>query len=352
MVDEVAEPSITEREKSHLSTVSTSVAENDTLRTRSRSPAIDGSIHLSPSHPSEHLPSPQLTVDELKPEPDFHPVPELPAAEPAVEPTVEPTVEPIVEPEQEPDHEMEVEQMRESVPEPEVALESEHEGEQEPQPEPEPEQEPEGVPGQPEEEETEMKVDKVHPEHQDDLGSIAATTSSSSLSQQTVESITVPEHPQEVPSEVPMVVDDEPPPPPEEEGKDNPQPDPPQEEEEEEEEDSGPPMIIIIEELDTPATRREKNMRRKAERAAAKAAALAKAQAATRSESLPGPSQSGGAKWDTISELSSLSGLSDDEGREEPAKVPIIVVEPKPAISPAVIALKSGEMIPEGTLGE
>ena len=81
-------------------------------------------------------------------------------------------------------------------------------------------------------------------------------------------------------------------------------------------------------------------MRKTAERGAAKAAALTKAQLATCSKPLPGPSQSGDAKRDTISKLSSSSGLSDDESCEEPTMGPTIVVDRKPTTSPVVIALK------------
>lgn len=52
----------------------------------------------------------------------------------------------------------------------------------------------------------------------------------------------------------------------------------PVEEEEESDEDDGSPRIIIIEELDTPATRREKNMRKKEEKLRREAEAAAMAQ--------------------------------------------------------------------------
>ncbi|KAF7794968.1 hypothetical protein EIP86_006111 [Pleurotus ostreatoroseus] len=102
-----------------------------------------------------------------------------------------------------------------------------------------------------------------------------------------------------------------------------------QEEEEEEEEDS-PPRIIIIEELDTPATRREKNMRRKVERLrlAAEAAALREAEAqeaedpeanatGSREEKDGGGDDVEMASQSDLTSLGSTHGESDEEDADQ-----------------------------------
>ncbi|KAK7676664.1 hypothetical protein QCA50_020408 [Cerrena zonata] len=273
---------VVEREKSHLSTLSTSIAENDTLRTRSRSPGAEGSMRLSPLPISEHQSSPQPAVEEPKPDP-------------GPEPEAEPTSEPVLVKSQE--------------------------------------------------EETVMSIDDHHQEHPE----VESSNSSSSLSQPSTGSQAVSEHPNEPALEDTTTVDDHPP----EETAEVSQPqNMAEEEEEEEEEDTGPPRIIIIEELDTPATRREKNIRKKAERERAKAAArateFAQAQLRADPEPIAGPSHSSQPSWDADSELSSLSGLSDEE--EEPSQELRAKIDPQPSTSPAVINLGPGEKLQEGTL--
>lgn len=106
---------------------------------------------------------------------------------------------------------------------------------------------------------------------------------------------------------------------------------------------------IIVETLDTPALRREKSMRRKAERERLRLAAEAHAQGTT--SSAAGPSTY------MRSESSSLTDLdlgvggddNDEQGRRRP-QVPdksIVVVEPK---DPAVVVLADGETLEGGTL--
>ncbi|KAJ8483195.1 hypothetical protein ONZ51_g4868 [Trametes cubensis] len=151
---------------------------------------------------------------------------------------------------------------------------------------------------------------------------------------------------------------------------------------EEEEEDSGPPRIIIIEELDTPATRREKNMRKKKERQAAREAAAREAAArsagavssaapASRHEQpIAGPSRL--RDEELAEDDSDLTDLSEVEGTtqrseeisglagpgilQRPAEGPVVFRSsrrnpPPPAeVEPGAITLKPGERLEGGTL--
>lgn len=116
---------------------------------------------------------------------------------------------------------------------------------------------------------------------------------------------------------------------------------------------------IIIEELDTPATRREKASRRKAEKAAAAVAAVT-----SQSQARHGPPTR--EKGDGHeSDLSSLSELeSEEEGRDEagpkeqqPVEIPIPAppitgpsTAPQPA-GPGAVTLPEGKTLEGGTLG-
>ena len=115
---------------------------------------------------------------------------------------------------------------------------------------------------------------------------------------------------------------------------------------------------IIIEELDTPATRREKASRRKAEKKAAAAAAVA---ATAQSQAQHARDKGNGHE----SDLSSLSELEseDDGGREVAPKErqPVKVLPPAPPIAgpstapqpaePGVVILPEGKTLEGGTLG-
>ncbi|CAL1713966.1 unnamed protein product [Somion occarium] len=144
----------------------------------------------------------------------------------------------------------------------------------------------------------------------------------------------------------------------------------PVEEPEEEEEEPTPRKVIIIETLDTPATRREKYLRKREERRlareaeeAAMAARLTRSHA-TLESGLPvaGPSRlSVGTQErgvDALSELSSLSGLSDEEDeemliaattREERTATSKTPPQERPR-EPGVIRLGEGERLEGGTL--
>ncbi|KAI0737339.1 hypothetical protein C8Q80DRAFT_1358849 [Daedaleopsis nitida] len=110
---------------------------------------------------------------------------------------------------------------------------------------------------------------------------------------------------------------------------------PPPESEPEPEPDRGPRRIIIIEELDTPAIRRKKYLRRKAEREAAREAAAAEVAAAERRER--------GIADDAMDVDSDLTDLSDLEDEPQPVvppprartPVPVLVPMPAPASSSA-----------------
>lgn len=120
--------------------------------------------------------------------------------------------------------------------------------------------------------------------------------------------------------------------------------------------------VIVIEELDTPATRREKSMKRKAEREEAMRlaqAAMPEIEAEVQPE-------------EVISELSSLSESESvdiepesEDGDEEVSVVPavsktpekLVRVAPKPSTSvvtgkPGEIILGPGEKLESGTLGK
>ncbi|KAI0326259.1 hypothetical protein GY45DRAFT_1310767 [Cubamyces sp. BRFM 1775] len=150
----------------------------------------------------------------------------------------------------------------------------------------------------------------------------------------------------------------------------------------EEEEDSGPPRIIIIEELDTPATRREKNMRKKMERQAAREAAAREAAArsvATGSSTAPAPRHEqpiAGPSRLRDEELgeddSDLTDLSEVEGTtqrseeipgsagpgvlQQPTEGPVVFRSsrrkppPPVEVEPGAIMLKPGERLEGGTL--
>ncbi|KAH9945753.1 PHD-zinc-finger like domain-containing protein [Amylocystis lapponica] len=109
---------------------------------------------------------------------------------------------------------------------------------------------------------------------------------------------------------------------------------------------------IIIEDLDTPATRREKHLRRKAEkewRNSEKAAA-----ATTTSVSAPVPSQPDNeeaeerAALESDSDLTDLTGESDDEDMEEEDAVEKEL--PKVEVEPGEVVLAEGEYLEGGTL--
>lgn len=104
-----------------------------------------------------------------------------------------------------------------------------------------------------------------------------------------------------------------------------------------------PRNVIIIEELDTPAIRREKNQRRREEKL------RLKAQKEAEEAGIPfrqaGPS--GALDMDLGSELSSLSDLSGDEDSSPKSKR---FVPPK-AREPGEIVLAPGAMLEGGTLG-
>ncbi|KAH9893591.1 hypothetical protein C8Q73DRAFT_761641 [Cubamyces lactineus] len=150
---------------------------------------------------------------------------------------------------------------------------------------------------------------------------------------------------------------------------------------EEEEEDSGPPRIIIIEELDTPATRREKNMRKKRERQAAREAAAREAaarSAAAGSSTAPAPQHQPVAGPSRLrdEELgeddSDLTDLSEVEGTtqrseeipgsagpgvlQRSAEGPVVFRSsrrkppPQAEVEPGAIVLKPGERLEGGTL--
>lgn len=237
------------------------------------------------------------------------------------------------------DVQQEPEAVSEPAPHPESApvldQEQEHEGEQEHEQEQEPEHE---------------------PEHEPEQGEAPA------LEQ-------VPELEQEPDPEVPQAPAEERP------------------QEEDEEEDAGPIKIIYIDELDTPATRKEKNLLKKLKRQAAREAREAAARAAAGESSpapVPGPSPrhkqpsvgpsrsrlSSDALDDYDSELTDLSD-GDDDGEpdveipsaagpgvlQRPEEGPAMFRSsrrgPPPAqeVEPGSIVVKPGEKLEGGTLG-
>ncbi|KAI0364675.1 hypothetical protein BV20DRAFT_1116249 [Pilatotrama ljubarskyi] len=161
-----------------------------------------------------------------------------------------------------------------------------------------------------------------------------------------------------------------------------PQQPPPEEQPEAEEEDTGPPRIIIIEELDTPATRREKNLRKKLERQAAREAAARSAAAgsstapASRHEQSPiaGPSRlSEEALGDEDSDLTDLSEVEESTQQgddipsaaqpgvlQQPEQGPVVFRSsrrappappaPPPEVEPGAINVRKGEKLEGGTL--
>ncbi|RPD57252.1 hypothetical protein L226DRAFT_614349 [Lentinus tigrinus ALCF2SS1-7] len=157
----------------------------------------------------------------------------------------------------------------------------------------------------------------------------------------------------------------------------------PKPEEEEEEEDNAPRKIIWIETLDTPAIRREKSRRQRAEKQAKLQRAAAEAAAAERrAKGLPspepepqpaaGPSKSQKQTDDAMdvdndSDLTDLSDLESEEGSSAaaPAPAPALPPPPPPAPpkparrnrwrppepdEPGVINLGPGEKVEGGTL--
>lgn len=113
-----------------------------------------------------------------------------------------------------------------------------------------------------------------------------------------------------------------------------------------------PRNVIIIEELDTPAIRREKNQRRREERQRLKAQKEAEeaahaAGATGLSETQPGD-KSEGRDGDIDSELSSLSELSGEEDAS-PKKTKKLAV-PSKLREPGEIVLGPGQMLEGGTL--
>lgn len=247
----------------------------------------------------------------------------------------------------------------EPAPDPDFAPESEsaHEHESEGEGEGEPEHEPERKPEQ-------------EPELEQEQGDEPAPEQG--LEQQE------PEQEQEPEPDAPQTPVDEPP----QETVEEPA------QEEDEEEDTGPIKIIYIDELDTPATRKEKNLLKKLKRQAAREAREAAARAAA-GESSPapapgrsprheqpsaGPSRSrlsSDALDDYDSELTDLSDGGDDgepdveipsaagpgvlqKPEEGPAMFRSSRRGPPPAqeeVEPGSIVVKPGEKLEGGTLG-
>ncbi|KAL1940886.1 hypothetical protein VTO73DRAFT_7927 [Trametes versicolor] len=172
----------------------------------------------------------------------------------------------------------------EPAPDPDFAPESEsaheHEGEGEGEGEGEPEHEPERKPEQ-------------QPEMEQEQGDEPAPEQG--LEQQE------PEQEQEPEPEAPQTPVDEPP----QETVEEPA------QEEDEEEDTGPIKIIYIDELDTPATRKEKNLLKKLKRQAAREAREAAARAAA-GESSPAPAPGRSPRHEQPSAGPSRSRLSSD----------------------------------------
>ena len=115
---------------------------------------------------------------------------------------------------------------------------------------------------------------------------------------------------------------------------------------------------IIIEELDTPALRRAKNLRRKAERlrlaeAAAAGPSHAPAVQSTSSQLSQLPVNDGDFEMD--SELSSLSDIGSDEEEAETSlpklESPRAVAQTSPEVEPGAVILADGVMLEGGTLG-
>ncbi|KAI0640714.1 hypothetical protein C8Q79DRAFT_921056 [Trametes meyenii] len=146
-----------------------------------------------------------------------------------------------------------------------------------------------------------------------------------------------------------------------------------------EKKDAGPRRIIIIEELDTPATRREKNLRKKLQRQAAREAREASARAAVNGSMAAPTSRHGGmpvagpsrlreaSPGDDDSDLTDLSDEEDTQQGEEipseaqpgvlqqPEEGPVVFRSsrraPPPAVEePGAIILKHGERLEGGTL--
>ena len=114
---------------------------------------------------------------------------------------------------------------------------------------------------------------------------------------------------------------------------------------------------IIIEELDTPATRREKASRRKAEKASRRKAEKKAAAAAAAAAALPTRDKGDGHESD-LSSLSELESEEEGEGEgpteQQPVGVPPPIAGPSRAPLPAepgVVILPEGKTLEGGTLG-
>ncbi|KAI0351350.1 hypothetical protein OH77DRAFT_1429898 [Trametes cingulata] len=166
-----------------------------------------------------------------------------------------------------------------------------------------------------------------------------------------------------------------------------PLPQPEEQPAEEEEVYTGPPRFIIIEELDTPATRREKNLRKKLQRQAAREAAAREAAArsaaagsstapAPRHEQPPiaGPSRlTDEALGEDDSDLTDLSEVEEGTPQgedipstaqpgvlQQPAQGPVVFrssrrappapSQPVPEVEPGAINVRPGEKLEGGTL--
>ena len=283
---------------SKLSTISTTASENQTIHGTVPPEEVAGPSGLTAEERVEvDVP---MEVEQLEPEPfvpPFVPVP-VPVLEPIPEPILESLPEPMSKPLPEPVHE----------PEPELTLEAEPVLELAPEPEPVSMSEPEPVPpelqAEPEPGLVSVPVPVPPPEAREEETQLAARIAAIPRDRYT-NIIAVG-------------------------GK------------------------IIIEELDTPATRREKASRRKAEkRAAAAAAAAAAVQPSTRDK--------GNGHESDLSSLSELE--SEEEGggearrkerQSEKAPPPVPPVAgpstPQPA-EPGVVVLPEGKTLEGGTLG-
>ena len=384
---------LAERGTSKLSTISTTVSENQTMpgtvppgpSTEETAPEdVPMDVEEPEPEPPVSVPVPALEpIPEPMPEPIPEPVPEAipepipepvpePVAEPVREPVHEPVhepapapaPEPIPEPLPEPVHEPEPapepipeslpesahrpepasEPMPESLPEPEPALE--------PEPEPEAALEPELVLELVPEPEIQAEPEPVpKPEFVPAPAPAPAPALAPAFAPALVPA-SVPE-PKPAPALVPVPAVPAPPPEVHAEGT---QPDDLAARIAAIPKDPYTKIIavggkIIIEELDTPATRREKASRRKAEKKAAAAAAAAAAQASTRDK--------GNGHESDLSSLSELESEEEAGGtrcKERHVKAPLPappVAGPStaPPPGPGVVVLPEGKTLEGGTLG-
>ncbi|KAI0924329.1 hypothetical protein AcW1_006473 [Taiwanofungus camphoratus] len=118
---------------------------------------------------------------------------------------------------------------------------------------------------------------------------------------------------------------------------------------------AAPMMPIIIEELDTPATRREKNMRRKQEktRLAAAAAIANPIEATTKTSTSLAAQPSWPEKQEDGSDLSSLSELSEEELEGEESGIAEVTQSQRRKtieVEPGAVVVQKGETLEGGTL--